>query len=162
MRQSLIAIFAMLLVLAVAAFDDFLRKDTVPKVRISGTVSQLSGAGEKSLNFRLGSFPFDLGIDAQSLALLTKRGLSPPFNVGMRVDAIVAKSEVAMHEQAAQHNHVIPVLALLVNGEPILGTPEALRVAPSMRTWPYLLLISMAGAALFFGRKRQRRRSPRV
>jgi hypothetical protein len=157
-RQSVIAIFAMVLVLAVAAYEDFRSKATVPKLRLAGAVSQWStSARERLVNFRLGSFPHEFGIDAAGVELLAKQGLSEPLGVGTRVDAIVAKSEVATRERGESSSGPIPVLALFVDGQPVLGSPEAMRLAPSMRTWPYLLLLSAFGAALFFSRRRTRR-----
>ena len=164
MRQSLIAIFAMVLVLAVAAYEDLRSKNTVPKLRLSGTVTQWStldtSERARSVSFRLGAFPHELAIDAPALALLAKQGVAEPFSVGSRVDAIVAKSEVAAHDNGA-NTAAIPVLALLVEGQPVFGSPEAMRLAPSMRTWPYLLLLSTFGAAVFFRRKRLRRSTRR-
>jgi hypothetical protein len=165
-RESVIAIFAMVLVLAVAAYEDWRSKETVPKLRLSGTVTQWStldtSERDRSVHFRLGVFPHELAIDAPALELLTKQGITEPFSVGSQVDAIVAKSEVAAHESGS-NAAAIPVLALLVAGQPVFGSPDALRLTPSMRTWPYLLLLSAFGAALFFRRQRRslRRRSRR-
>jgi hypothetical protein len=164
MRQAIIAILAMVLVLAVAGYEDLRSKATVPKVRLSSTVTQWStldtSERDRSLHFRLGAFPHELAIDAPALELLAKQGMTEPFNVGSRVDAIIAKSEVAARESGSDAA-AIPVLALLVEGQPVFGSPDALRLTSSMRTWPYLLLLSTFGAALFFRRKRLRRSTRR-
>jgi hypothetical protein len=165
-RQSVIAIFAMVLVVGVAAYEDFRNKDTVPKLRLSGTVSQWNTLDtstlDRTVSFRLGAFPHELTIEARALELLAKQGISEPVSVGSHVDAIVAKSEVAARESGSARAAAIPVLALIVEGQPVLGSPEAMRLAPSMRTWPYLLLLSAFGAALFFGQgKRSKRRRSR-
>ena len=171
MRQSLIAVFAMVLVLVVAAYEDFRGKQTLPKLRISGAISQWSTASSDrtpSVSFRLGAFPYDLGIDARALDLLAKQGMTQPFSVGTRVDAIVVKSEVTVRENADRADRravgAIPVLGLTVEGRTVLGGPEVFRLAPTMRTWPYLLLLSAFGAAIFFARKRRsaRRRARRA
>jgi hypothetical protein len=160
MRQSVIAIFAMVLVLTVAAYEDLRSKDTAPKLRLSGAVMQWStldtSERARSVHFRLGTFPHELAIGAPALELLAKQGITQPFSVGSQVDAIVAKSEVAARESGSDAT-AIPVLALLVAGQPVFGSPDALRPTPSMRTWPYLLLLSAFGAAVFFRRKRPKR-----
>lgn len=161
MRQSVIAILAMVLVLAVAAYEDFRSQDTVPKLRLAGSVSQWStldtATHARAVTFRLGSFPHEFGIDAAALQSLAQQGSIEPVRVGTRVDAIVAKSEVTARERGEPSSGPIPVLALFVDGQPWFGSAAAMRMAPSMRTWPYLLLLSAFGAALFFSRRRSQR-----
>jgi len=164
-RQSIIAVAAMALVVAVAAFDEWTSRTAAPKVQISGTVTQwntlgLVGSGD-SINFRVGSFPFDLSIDAAALRLLAKHGVTQPVDVGAQVEAIVVKREVVAARDRAENGSAqvtaVPVLALRVNGQPMVGAPEAFRLRRSITTWPYLLLVSAFGAALFFGNRRRRR-----
>jgi hypothetical protein len=165
-RQATIAIVAMVLVAALAGFDEWSSRTNAPKVQISGTVTQwntlrLAGEGN-TVNFRVGSFPFDLSIEATELQLLAKHGITEPLDVGSQVEAIVVKREVvAARDQAnrgAAEGPAVAVLALRVNGQPMFGAPEAFRLRRSITTWPYLLLASAFGAALFFGNRRWRRR----
>jgi len=162
----------MVLVLAVAAYEDLRSRQTVPKLRFAGTVSQWSTLGtsarDQSVGFRLGGFPYEFAIDARALELLAKQGIAEPVSVGARVDAIVVKSDVAARESPTggtpAATGAIAVLGLIVNGQTVLGSPEVFRTAPTLRTWPYLLLLSAFGAAVFFGHKRRssRRRARRV
>jgi hypothetical protein len=166
MRQSIIAVAAMALVVAVAAFDEWTSRAAAPKVQISGAVTQWSSLGQggsgEGINFRVGPFPFDLSIAGSELQLLAKHGVTQPVTVGAQVEAIVVKSEVmAARDRAATgaaQVSAVPVLALRVNGQPMFGAPEAFRLRRSMTTWPYLLLLSAFGATLFFGNRRRRRR----
>jgi hypothetical protein len=154
----------MVLVLAVAAYEELRNRDAVPKLRFSGTVTQWStldtSERARSLRFRLETLPHELAIDAPALQLLSQQGITEPLSVGSHVDAIVAKSAVAAHVSGVD-TAAIPVLALLVDSKLVFGSPEALRLAPSMRVWPYLLLVSAFGASVFF-RRSTRRRSRRV
>lgn len=160
----------MALVLAVAAYEDFRRKDTVPRYRISGTVSQWStlatSTPDQAVSFRVRGFPYELAIEAPALNLLAKHGIVEPVSVGKQVDAIVTQSDVAAQKRAmtdAGPAHAVAVLGLIVDGETVFGSPEVFRIAPTMRTWPYLLMLSVFGAAMFFGQKRKttRRRTRR-
>jgi hypothetical protein len=171
LRQSFIATGAMLVVLAVAAYDDYSRKEAAAKVRISGTVTQWSTLGvaerEQAVSFRVGDFPFELGIDAPTVGQMARYGVSEPVGVGSRIEAIVAREDVQLAEARLEQTSgpapsAIPVLALSVAGEPLFGSPAAFRMTRSMNTWPYLLLLSAAGAAIFFGHQRRRRRSRRL
>jgi len=158
-RQSIIAVAAMALVVAVAAFDEWTSRTAAPKVQISGTVTQWNTLG--LVGSGVGSFPFDLSIDAAALRLLAKHGVTQPVDVGAQVEAIVVKREVVAARDRAENGSAqvtaVPVLALRVNGQPMVGAPEAFRLRRSITTWPYLLLVSAFGAALFFGNRRRRR-----
>ena len=169
MRQSIIAVVAMALVVAVAGLDEWSSRAAAPKVQISGAVTQwsslsLASSGD-TINFRVGSFPFDLGIASSDLKLLAKHGVTQPVTVGAQVEAIVVKSEVvAARDRAntgAAQVPAVAVLALRVNGQPMFGPPESFRLRRSFSTWPYLLLLSAFGAALVFGNRRRRRRTRR-
>ena len=164
-RQALIAIVAMLLLVTVVAFEEWRSRSSAPKVQISGTVTQWStfdaaGSGN-AINFRVGSFPFELTIAATDLELMVRHGIPQPVDVGSRVEAIVVKREVvAARDQANRSSARVPnvdVLALRVNGQPVFGSPEAFRLRRSFIAWPYLLLVSAFGAMLFFGNRRRRR-----
>jgi hypothetical protein len=170
-RQSLIAVFAMVLVLAVAAYEDFRRKDTVPRYRISGTVSQWStlatSTPDQVVSFRVRGFPYELAIDAPALEAMAKRGIVEPVSLGKHVDAIVTQSDVAAQKRGAGDQgtaRAVAVLGLIVDDQTVFGSPEIFRIAPTMRTWPYLVLLSVFGAAMFFGHKRRstRRRTRRT
>lgn len=170
-RQSVIAILAVLLVLAIAAYDDLSSKTTGAKVQLSGTVTQWStlglGGHDNSVRFRVGAFPFELGIDAAALALLAKHGVSEPLNVGARVEAVIAKSDVVTARELTESGGgaagtPIPVLALRVEGKTMFGAPEAFRLKRSMNTWPYLLFLCAAGAMLTFSQRRRRRKSRHI
>ena len=81
------------------------------------------------------------------------------------VSAQMRKPLVAARDRANQGASQVPavaVMALRVNGQPVLGAPEAFRLRQSITIWPYLLLVSAFGAVLFFGNRRRRRRSRRI
>ena len=164
-RQSLIAVFAMALVLAVAGIERLGSKSAAAKVQIAGAVTQWSeqgtGGKDSSVTFRVGGFPFDLGIEAPDVALLGRHGVTQPVRVGTQVEAIVTEAEVvkarARVERGESAGPDVPVLALRVNGQPMFGSPEAFRLAPTVRMWPYLLMMSAFGAMIFFQRGRTRR-----